>query len=168
MVSIYFDHSWPSSGQLIKTYGTISAYVCIIRFHIAYLQTYIKFKTLKIVCIVKYFCRKFVLVTNSRWSWCTKKKNTHDYVVICIFYAGVKPSRSMRCKLYCIWHLITVEFHSHKSGILVHCCILCTCFRFRYYSLYSLVYTDTPQDDCGYSLVLGRSSLYCWRVIGYR
>jgi len=38
-------------------------------------------------------------------------------------------------------------------------CILCMRLRFRYFSLYILMHIDTPDDDCGYSVVLERSSV---------
>jgi hypothetical protein len=64
MVATCFGHSLPSSGQLIETLGTISVYLCIFDYHIIYIKMYIKFKILKVVHILKYFCRNSVLVTN--------------------------------------------------------------------------------------------------------
>ena len=46
----------------------------------------------------------------------------------------------------------------------VCCCISCVCFRFRYLSLYILLYIGIPDDDCEYSVLLERSSLYWWWV----
>ena len=48
MEATCLSHSWPSSGSLIEPQDTISAYLCIMEFHITYIKMYIKFNMLKV------------------------------------------------------------------------------------------------------------------------